>query len=144
MPAMSIDTESADARTPRGRPYRQMGASTSIQGTSVRVAWLLRVNRLLGPNGDWTRTATFAAAFRGGCYPRGVSESTVSRWETGAGRATFLTLRRDEELPGVTRGLLVAAPDTIYRYTRRGTVGPPTLSRGVPAEAGSPAYARLE
>src|SRR5258707_15491058 len=127
---MPVDTESGDSRTPRGRPYRQLGAGGSTPDTSLRVAWLLRVNRLLGPGQDWTRTATFAAAFQGGCYPRGVSESTVSRWETGAGRATFLTVRRYEELLALPPGLLVATADTIYRYAKPGTAGAPTLSRG--------------
>lgn len=121
-----------------------MRASTSIQDTSLRVAWLLRVNRLLGSNADWTRTANFAAAFRGGSYPKSVSESTVSRWETGAGRATFHTLRRYEELLGVVPGLLVSTADTIYRYVRPVAAGPPTLTRGAPAEPGTPAHARLE
>ncbi|MDT5026021.1 MAG: hypothetical protein QOE61_2447 [Micromonosporaceae bacterium] len=121
-----------------------MGASTSIQDTSLRVAWLLRVNRLLGPSREWTRTATFAVAFRGGSYPKGVSDATVSRWETGAGRATFLTLRRYEELLGVTPGLLVSTADTIYRYVKPVAAGPPTLWRGAPVEPGTSAYARLE
>jgi hypothetical protein len=121
-----------------------MGAFTSIQDTSLRVAWLLRVNRLLGPNLEWTRTATFAAAFRGGCYPKGVSESTVSRWETGSGRVTFLALRRYEELLGLVPGLLVSTADTIYRYVKPTADGPPTLSRGGPAEPGTPSHTRLE
>jgi hypothetical protein len=111
---------------------------------SVRVAWLLRVNRLLSDSPEWTRTATFAAAFHGGCYPRTVSESTVSRWETGVGRATYLTVRRYEELLALTPGLLVAAADISYRYAAPVAVGPPTLARGDPPDPGSPGYRRME
>src|SRR5436190_4435062 len=116
MRAMPKSTDRGQPRTPRGRPYRQMGSSTGISDTVLRLAWLLRVNRLLSDDPQWTKTAAFAAAFRGGGYPRSISESTVSRWETGVGRPSLPAVRRYEELLGLPPGLLVAMADTMARY----------------------------
>src|ERR1700704_5875243 len=61
---MSTDTEGGDAGTSRGRPYRQMEASISIQDTSPRVAWPLRVNRLLGPLPPPASPLPYGAGYR--------------------------------------------------------------------------------
>lgn len=111
---------------------------------AARVAWLLRVNRVLSSNQEWARASVFAAAFRGGSYPKGASESTISRWETARGRASYLTIRRYEELLELSPGQLIAIADTIYRYAAPAAAGPPVLSRGEAPPAGSPAQARLE
>jgi hypothetical protein len=110
----------------------------------ARVAWLLRVNRLYARDERWARLGTFAAAFRGGLYPVGASESTISRWETGTVRAPYLALRRYEQLLELPESLLVAAADTVYRYAAPATSGPPTLDRGELLAPGAPAHRALE
>jgi transcriptional regulator with XRE-family HTH domain len=101
---------------------------------------MLRVNRLLAESDEWSKTSIFAAAFRGGSYPMGVSESTVSRWETAKVRPTYAAVRRYEEVLGLRPGLLVAAADTVYRYAAP-SVAAPVLAR---AEAGAPSDADLD
>ncbi|MGW4905457.1 XRE family transcriptional regulator [Streptomyces sp. NPDC004270] len=81
-----------------------------------RVAWLLRVNRLLGANPAFRSLPVFAAAFRGGCYDREVSVSTPSRWETGRTAVPWAAVRRYEELLGLPRNLLTATARTVWRY----------------------------
>src|SRR4051812_14025662 len=96
-------TDSGGPRTSRGRPYRPIGLIPGLPGAALRVAWMLRVNRLLGPDQQFTTMSTFAAAFQDGGFPNGISDSTVSRWETGTVRAPYLAVRRYEELLGLTR-----------------------------------------
>lgn len=110
----------------------------------ARVAWLLRVNRLYARDEGWGRLGTFAAAFRGGLHPGGVSESKISRWETGAVRAPYLALRRYEQLLELPECLLVAAADTVYRYAAPAASGPPTLDRGDLLAPGPTAHRALE
>jgi hypothetical protein len=90
------------------------------------------------------RTSTFAAAFPGGSYPGSASESTVSRWETGAGRATFHTVRRYEELLGLPSGTLVAPVDYLHRYTAPTGRSAPGLTRAVSGDRSAVPYRRIE
>jgi hypothetical protein len=141
---MTVNTQRGQVRTPRGRPFATAGPFAGVQGASGRVAWLLRVNRLLGPNPDLVRTSAFAAAFKGGSFPRSVSESTVSRWETASAQATFSTVRRYEELLGLAEGALVAPADTLHRYTSPHARPAPVLSRHRSTEPGSAPYREIE
>jgi hypothetical protein len=59
--------------------------------------------------------STFADVFQGGSYPHGISDSAVSRWETGATRVPGLAIRRYEELLGLPRGTLAGPADMAYR-----------------------------
>ncbi|MFV2113223.1 helix-turn-helix domain-containing protein [Micromonospora sp. LOL_025] len=93
-----------------------------------RVAWVLRVNRTLGADGRWTRAKRFAAAFHGGSWGRLLSESSVSRWETGGSRPSRAAISRYEEILELDPGEITATVDTIRRY-----VGTP----GAPAGAGT-------
>ncbi|MEU6194125.1 XRE family transcriptional regulator [Streptomyces sp. NPDC047061] len=96
-----------------------MSAHLSTGGTPgrrPRVAWLLRVNRLLGTDPAFRSLPAFAAAFRGGCYDRDVSVSTLSRWETARTAAPWAAVRRYEELLGLPRNLLTATARTVWRY----------------------------
>src|SRR5512139_1841191 len=140
---MGTPSRPGDRRGPRGRPFRQAPTGGSFE-TSARVAWLLRVNRLLGENPEWTRTAVFAQAFRGKAFPGGISESTVSRWETGTAGHTYAAVSRYEELLGLPRGLLTAVADTIGRYAAPRHTMEPLLRRGPPPEPGSERFTRLE
>jgi transcriptional regulator with XRE-family HTH domain len=87
------------------------------------------------------------AGLNGARAPRrrgnGVSESTISRWETGKAPVSYSVLRRYEQVLGLTPGLLVATADTINRYSAPAATGPPALSRDF-GESGRPLQARLE
>jgi hypothetical protein len=139
---MPTSTSRGPSRGPRGRPFLPAAAGT--QAKAGRIAWLLRVNRLLGENEEWLRTSTFAAAFPGGSHPGGASESTVSRWETGAGRATFHTVRRYEELLGLPTGTLVAPVDSLHRYSAPTGRSAPGLTRPGSRDPSAVPYRRIE
>lgn len=116
-----------------GRPLRQIRETLrrpGWYGCEDLIAWLLRVSRRYGRNKQLANMTHFAAAFQGGCWPRPVSVSQVSRWETAAVRAGYLVLRRYEELLGLAPNQLVAVADWVYR-TASGSAGPPVLSRGL-------------
>jgi hypothetical protein len=81
-----------------------------------QVAWLLRVNRIFGANGQFTKGVVFAAAFPGGCWSGSADVSKISRWETGHIRVPYLAVRRYEELLGLPANSLVSTIDTICRY----------------------------
>ncbi|WP_254646477.1 hypothetical protein [Streptomyces sp. GbtcB6] len=91
-------------------------------GRRPRVAWLLRVNRLLGTDPAFRSLPAFAAAFHGGCHDRDVSVSTLSRWETARTAAPWAAVRRYEELLGLPRNLLTATARTVWRYLAPGPV----------------------
>jgi hypothetical protein len=141
---MPTSTSRGPSRSPRGRPFLPTGAFAGAQGPTGRIAWLLRVNRLLGENEEWLRTSTFAAAMRGGPDPTSVSESAVSRWETGAARVTFRTIRRYEELLGLPSGTLVAAVDAQFRYSAPSGRPAPTLTRPGSRDPAEVPYRRVE
>jgi hypothetical protein len=73
-----------------------------------RMGWLLRVNRMLGPDQDLATAARFAGALRslGGAGP--ASPAQVSKWETGAARVGHGTVRRYERLLGLPVNRLAA------------------------------------
>ena len=139
-----------DARQSRPQPAPLAGtpvrwcASGSDATAARRVAWLLRVNRLLRGDAAWARTSAFAAAFRGGCHADQVSVSTVSRWETAALRAPFQAVRRYEELLELPPGLLASTADLVYRFAAAAASGPPILDRTGPHLDGPAAYERLD
>ncbi len=81
-----------------------------------RTAWLLRVNRIFGPDESLARASVFATAFHGGCWPGTANESKVSRWETATLRVPYQAVRRYEELLGLRPGLLTASADNIHAY----------------------------
>jgi transcriptional regulator with XRE-family HTH domain len=101
-------------------------------GPRERTAWLLRSHRLHGADGRWVTGSRFASAFRGGSWAATVSESTVSRWETGAVRPTHAVVRRYEELLEVEPASLSAMIDTIHRYAGSATGAASALRRDVP------------
>lgn len=111
-------------------------------GVRDRTAWLLRVNRLLGGDGHWATASRFTGAFHGGCWDRPVSESTISRWETGQVRAPHLAVQRYEELLELPPGTLVSVIDTANRHAGPGGDAVPELTRTPPPP--DAASARLE
>ncbi len=137
-------TQRGGGHTPRGRPLRRITSNTGVPGVQPRVAWLLRANRTLGNGHEFQTMSSFAGAFQGGSYNAGISDSTVSRWETGSVRATFPTLRRYEELLGLPAGHLIAVADVIYRYAAPISTAAPALGRSEGALAGQPDDDRLD
>ncbi len=93
-----------------------------------RIAWLLRTNRTLGPGEQWLRAKHFATAFHGGSWTDTVSESRISRWETGVSRPGRAAVLRYEEVLGLEHGSLAATVDTIRRYVD--PIGPPGSAPG--------------
>lgn len=95
-----------------------------------QVGWLLRANRLYGQTDEWLRSATFAAAFQGGCWPRSTSIYQISRWETGSVGVPYLAVRRYEQLLNLDAHRLVAIIDATYRYgSSTGDGAAPLLGR---------------
>jgi hypothetical protein len=141
---MPTNNPRGPSRGPRGRPFLRNGHHTAVPGATARVAWLLRVNRLLGQNEEWVRTSTFAAAFKGGTHPTSASESTVSRWETGVARATFTAIRRYEELLELPSGTVIAPADALYRYAAPTGRAAPTLARPGSRDPSEVPYRRVE
>ncbi|MBF5032429.1 MULTISPECIES: hypothetical protein [unclassified Micromonospora] len=112
----------------RGRPYRS--PRRTPQGTfQHRVGWLLRVNRLYGPEARWQREAGFAADFQGGCWREHTSVYRISRWETAKVRVPHLAVRRYEELLQVPAHQLTVLIDAISRYFAASPGDAPMLQR---------------
>ncbi|WBB76422.1 hypothetical protein O7602_13185 [Micromonospora sp. WMMD1128] len=86
-------------------------------GIAQTIGWLLRVNRVLSPVMEANPATRFVAAFDGGSWTRGrVSESRVSRWESGHTPVPHAAVRRYEELLCLAPNTLVAPLDTLRRY----------------------------
>jgi hypothetical protein len=103
----------------RGRPQlaaREPAAGDHAERLKSRIAWMLRVNRLYGPDEAWTSGEVFSAAFAGGCHPKAVSESKISRWETGLTDVPQKAVRRYEQILGLPAWSLVSTVDLTSRY----------------------------
>lgn len=98
------------------RPERTRAAAGPCRRVRERIAWLLRVNRIFGPDDDFVRASVFARAFPGGCWPGTANESKISRWETAALRVPHQAVRRYEELLGLRPGRIAAAADNVHAY----------------------------
>jgi hypothetical protein len=97
-------------------PERTREAADPCLRVRERIAWLLRVNRIFGPDDDFVRASVFACAFHGGSWPGTANESKISRWETAALRAPHQAIRRYEELLGLRPGRIAAAADNVHAY----------------------------
>jgi hypothetical protein len=96
---------------------------------SHRLAWLLRVNRLLGSQQEFTVRTKFAAAWPSGPDPRSINPSTIYRWEAGSSAIPHSAVRRYEELLELPPGRLVAAFDYELRANRPVIESAPALAR---------------
>lgn len=112
---------SGSCQTGRMDAHAAVDAGAAL-GRRARVAWLLRVNRLLAEERPLRSLPAFAAAFHGGMYDREVSTSTVSRWETGRTPVPWRAVRRYEELLALPRNTLTATARTVWRYWAPGPV----------------------
>jgi hypothetical protein len=108
-------------------------AATRTNGVD-RIAWLLRTNRIYGPDERLVTGAVFARAFAGERWRQGVDGAQITRWERASQKAGYPALRRYEELLGLPTHHLVVVADTIYRE-RHGRAGAPLLSRDRASDA---------
>lgn len=100
-------------------------ASPHGRGEAV-VGWLLRINRIYGPDDQFAVASRFVRAFAAG--PRGLpaSESQISRWERAASSLPPGAVRRYEHLLDLDDGRITAVAHTVYRESA-GRLGPPLL-----------------
>lgn len=112
----------SEERTPppgrrRGRPQRlpedPHTLSSGKVGCDQRVAWLLTVSRVLGPDPDLARREGFIAALKA----RGVAvdASRVSRWESGLQPLPAAVTATYESVLGLPEGWLVAVANGLRR-----------------------------
>ncbi len=94
-----------------------------------RLAWLLRVSRLLGRQHELTVRTKFAAVWPSGPNPRSISPSTIYRWEAGTSTIPHSAVRRYEQLLELPPGRLVAAFDHVLRANRPVIESAPALAR---------------
>lgn len=136
-PTVPVRAEAADHAAPwPADPAAELdqAAALAVRNAGVvtarhRLAWLLRVNRILGPDRTMRAGNRFAAALRSRTTHHPASAAQVSRWETATAAVDYPTLRHYEKLLGLPAHRLVA----IAYLLGRGPAGsPPRLS----AEAG--------
>lgn len=92
---------------------------------------MLRANRIFADSGAQPKASEFASNFRGGAWQRPVSESQISRWETGQLKIPHAAVRRYEELLSLPINALVSTADGVYRYFARQPQSRPMLTRDI-------------
>jgi hypothetical protein len=112
---MSVETTPPGRR--RGRPQRlpedPHPLSSGVVGCDQRIAWLLTVARVLGPDPDLARREGFIAALKEHGVP--VDASRVSRWESGLQPLPSRVAATYEEVLGLTEGSLVSVAGGLRR-----------------------------
>jgi len=110
-----------------GRRYLTIPPATQrhLLTSAQRVSWLLRANRLLGPEPRYRTLTGFAGAMGG------INASTLSRWETGRLPAPYSAVRRYEAILELPTGLLTSAIDTTHRFWARYLDYLPVLRRNI-------------
>jgi transcriptional regulator with XRE-family HTH domain len=82
-----------------------------------QAGWLLRAHRLGHADPEMRRLAGFARAYRADArFARGVSPSSLSRWENGLVPVTAASVRRYEDVLGLAPYRLLLPIQTIARY----------------------------
>ncbi|HEY0948799.1 hypothetical protein, partial [Nocardioides sp.] len=123
---MSVERGPSPARR-RGRPQRLPEDPHSLGsgqvGCDQRIAWLLTVTRLLGPDPDLARRDGFIAALKERGLP--VDASRVSRWESGLQPLSAAVTATYESVLGLPAGCLVAVANGLRRSFETG----PTMRR---------------
>ncbi|HYF72463.1 MAG TPA: hypothetical protein VD864_06560 [Nocardioides sp.] len=111
----------------RGRPQRlpedPHALSSGKVGCEQRVAWLVTVARVLGPDPELARRDGFIAALKERGIP--VDASRVSRWESGLQPLPAAVTATYESVLGLPDGWLVA----VAKGLRRSFAGGPTVRR---------------
>ncbi|WP_459974776.1 hypothetical protein, partial [Nocardioides pyridinolyticus] len=113
---MSVENTPPPTRR-RGRPQRLPDdphpLPTGVVGCEQRIAWLLTVARVLGPDPDLARRDGFIAALRARGVP--ADASRVSRWESGLQPLPTRVASTYEDVLGLTEGSLVAVAGGLRR-----------------------------
>ena len=113
---MSVETTSSPGRR-RGRPQRlpedPHSLASGVVGCDQRIAWLLTVARVLGPDPDLARRDGFIAALKARGIP--VDASRVSRWESGLQALPSKVAATYEDILGRTDGSLVSVAGGLRR-----------------------------
>ncbi len=113
---MSVDSRPPPLRR-RGRPQRlpedPHPIGSRLVGCDQRIAWLLTVARVLGPDPDLARRDGFINALRERDLP--VDASRVSRWESGLQSLPHKVAATYESVLGLTEGSLVAVASGLRR-----------------------------
>jgi hypothetical protein len=119
---------SAGADRRRGRPSTVVGDFPVGQGSELppahAVSWLLRMNRLHGPDDELTTVRNFARALSAGRAGSPVTPSRVSRWETAHATPAAVDITGYERVLGVDRGHLVTIADLLRGDPRSAAAGP--------------------
>lgn len=101
----------------RGRPQRlpedPHPVASGVVGCDQRIAWLLTVARVLGPDPDLARRDGFIAALKQRGIP--VDASRVSRWESGLQPLPSRVAATYEQVLGVSEGSLVSVAAGLRR-----------------------------
>lgn len=113
-------------RRPDSGPQRT--PATGVKSCDAIVAWLLRVNRIYGPDEHLAVASRFVQALADSPRDIAASESQVSRWERAAVRVSHAVICRYEQVLGLVPGRLAAVADSLYRE-RLGRLGPSVLKR---------------
>jgi hypothetical protein len=114
---LTVERTSGDGARRRGRPQRlpedPHSLSSGAVGCDQRIAWLLTVSRVLGPDPELARRDGFIAALK----ERGVmvDASRVSRWESGLQSLTAGVAATYEAVLGLTEGSLVSVAGGLRR-----------------------------
>lgn len=98
-------------------------------GCDQRIAWLLTVARVLGPDPDLARRDGFIAALRARGIP--ADASRVSRWESGLQPLPHRVAATYEEMLGLTEGSLVAVAGGLRRSFGSGPTARENVVRDV-------------
>lgn len=101
----------------RGRPQRlpddPHSLPSGIVGCDHRIAWLLTVARVLGPDPDLARRDGFIAALKARDIP--VDGPRVSRWESGMQTLPNQVIATYENVLGLAEGALTSVADGLLR-----------------------------
>jgi hypothetical protein len=113
---MSVEATAPPSRR-RGRPQRlpedPHPLPSGVVGCDQRIAWLLTVARVLGPDPDLARRDGFIAALKQQGVP--VDASRVSRWESGMQTLPNQVIATYERLLGLPEGRLTSVADGLLR-----------------------------
>ncbi|MDI6104093.1 hypothetical protein QLQ12_36430 [Actinoplanes sp. NEAU-A12] len=144
-PTVSVRAEAAHSAAPWSMDpcsESDQASALAVRNAGIatarhRLAWLLRVNRILGPDRTMRTGTRFAAALRSQATHHPASAAQVSRWETATATVDYSTLHNYEKLLGLPTHRLVA----IAYLLGRGPAGsPPRLSaepgRGLEPDGG--------
>lgn len=113
---MLVESTPPPARR-RGRPQRLPDdphpLSSGVVGCDQRIAWLVTVSRVLGPDPELSRRDGFIAALREEDIP--VDASRVSRWESGLQPLPSRVVATYERVLGLSEGSLVSVAGGLRR-----------------------------